>query len=161
MFFSVVVPVYNRPEEIRELLQSLSKQTAGDFEVIVVEDGSTIKCENIVQQFSDRLKIKYYFKDNSGPGPSRNFGAEKASGDYIIFFDSDCIIPEKYFEVIIKNFNEKQIDAYGGPDRSHPSFTPVQKAISYSMTSFFTTGGIRGGKKKLDKFFPRSFNMGF
>ena len=50
--------------------------------------------------------------------------------------------------------------AFGGPDASHPSFTPVQKAISYSMTSFFTTGGIRGGKAKLDKFYPRSFNMG-
>jgi glycosyltransferase involved in cell wall biosynthesis len=161
MFFSVVVPVYNRPEEIKELLQSLVNQTTGNFEVIIVEDGSTVKCENVVRQFTDKLKIQYFYKVNSGPGPSRNFGAAKATGGYIIFFDSDCIIPNNYFKVVINVFNEKHIDAFGGPDRSHPSFTPVQKAISYAMTSFFTTGGIRGGKKKLDKFFPRSFNMGF
>ena len=113
MFFSVVVPVYNRPEEVKELLQSLLNQTSGGFEVIVVEDGSTIRCENIVRQFSDKLKISYYFKDNSGPGLSRNFGAEKAKGDYIIFFDSDCIIPEKYFEIIIQAFKDHYVDAYG------------------------------------------------
>ncbi len=161
MFFSVVVPVYNRPEEVKELLESLSKQTTGDFEIIIVEDGSEKKCEEIVNQYIDKLKVSYFFKENSGPGLSRNFGAEKAKGDYIIFFDSDCVIPEKYFEIIIQAFKDHYVDAYGGPDRSHPSFTPVQKSIGYSMTSFFTTGGIRGGKKKLDKFFPRSFNMGF
>lgn len=159
-FYSVIIPVFNRPDEIKELLESLTQQTYQKFEVLVIEDGSSIKCEEICQSFADQLKIQYYFKENSGQGFSRNFGFEKAQGDYFIVFDSDCIIPADYFETVDSFLDENPLDAFGGPDASLDSFTVVQKAISYSMTSFFTTGGIRGGDKQLEKFRPRSFNMG-
>ncbi len=160
MLFSVIIPVYNRPDELSELLQSLVSQHFKDFEVLVIDDGSTISCEKIADSFSDKLSIHYFFKQNSGPGPSRNYGAERASGDYLIILDSDCILPDTYFDAVVAELKSVPADAFGGPDRAHSSFTDVQKAINYSMTSFFTTGGIRGGKKKMDKFYPRSFNMG-
>lgn len=160
MKYSVIIPVYNRPEEVEELLASLTLQAFTEFEVIVVEDGSQITCKGIVDRYEHRLNIFYFEKPNSGPGLTRNFGAERANGEYFIFFDSDCIIPTNYFLEIDKELERNNVDAFGGPDRAHPSFTNVQKAINYSMTSFFTTGGIRGGKRKLDKFHPRSFNMG-
>lgn len=162
IFFSVIIPVYNRPKEIDELLESLLVQTYKNFEVIVVEDGSKpdLRCENITNSYSDRLNVKYYFKDNSGQGFARNYGFERAKGDFYVVFDSDCIIPMHYFEATAKGIIENKLDAYGGPDAAHESFTDVQKAISYSMTSFFTTGGIRGKKNHIGDFHPRSFNMG-
>jgi len=159
-FYSVVIPIYNRPDEIEELLESLTQQTFSNFEIIVVEDGSTIKCDHICEAYSSKLNLQYYFKENSGQGFSRNFGFEKAKGDYFIVFDSDCIIPNDYFEQVEEHLNKEKLDAFGGPDAALDSFTRIQKAISYSMTSFFTTGGIRGGNKQLEKFRPRSFNMG-
>ena len=160
MRYSFVIPVYNRPDETDELLESLAQQTLRDFEVLVVEDGSQITCQQVVQKHAAQMPIKYFCKPNSGPGQTRNYGAERSQGEYLIFLDSDCVLPPGYLEAEEKELSASPCDAFGGPDRSHPSFTPVQKAISYSMTSFFTTGGIRGGKKKLDKFYPRSFNMG-
>jgi len=160
MFYSVIIPVYNRPDEVNELLVSLTKQHFTNFEVLVVEDGSTVPCEEIVNKFSEILDIKYFFKPNSGPGQTRNFGAERSKGDYLIILDSDCIIPEGYFDAVEAELKKEHADAFGGPDRADASFSDMQKAINYAMTSFFTTGGIRGGKKKLDKFYPRSFNMG-
>ena len=160
MLFSVIIPVYNRPQEVDELLESLCHQTLKDFEVIVVEDGSTEKCDTVCQKYDNLLPVNYYYKSNSGPGPSRNYGAECSQGEYLIILDSDVIVPEDYLEIIKKELDRKPCDAFGGPDRAHASFTPIQKAINYAMTSFFTTGGIRGGKKKLDKFYPRSFNLG-
>nr|WP_320036736.1 glycosyltransferase [uncultured Bacteroides sp.] len=160
MFYSVIIPVYNRPDEVNELLVSLTKQHFTNFEVLVVEDGSTVPCEEIVNKFSEILDIKYFFKPNSGPGQTRNFGAERSKGDYLIILDSDCIIPEGYFNAVEAELKNEHADAFGGPDRADASFSDMQKAINYAMTSFFTTGGIRGGKKKLDKFYPRSFNMG-
>lgn len=160
MRYSVIVPVYNRPDEVEELLQSLLNQTFKDFEVIIVEDGSSVPCKAVVDRYVDRLQIHYFEKPNSGPGQTRNYGAERSQGDYLLILDSDVIIPQGYFEAIEKELATADADAFGGPDRAHDSFTPVQKAINYSMTSFFTTGGIRGGKKKMDKFYPRSFNMG-
>ncbi len=160
MRFSVVVPVFNRPDEVNELLESLTKQTLKDFEVIIVEDGSSIPCKDVYSKYDDRLHIIYIYKENSGPGQSRNCGAERASGDFLLILDSDVVLPTGYMQAMTDELDREDADAFGGPDRSHPSFTSVQKAISYSMTSFFTTGGIRGGKKKLDKFYPRSFNMG-
>ncbi len=160
MNFSIIVPVFNRPDEVEELLNSLSKQTQKNFEVVIVEDGSTEKCEDVANKYSDKLKIKYFYKENEKPAIARNYGAKRADGDYFLFFDSDCIIPERYFEIINKKLKENYTDAYGGPDAADPNFSILQKAISYSMTSFFTTGGIRGGGEKLDKFYPRSFNMG-
>lgn len=160
MFFSVIVPVYNRPEEIRELLDSLVKQTYTDFEILVIEDGSSVPCKEVVDTFADRLKIRYYSKENSGQGFSRNFGFERAEGTYLVVFDSDCLVPSHYFETVNRYLKLHQLDAYGGPDRAHPSFTPLQKAISYSMTSPVTTGGIRGNKRQQGTFHPRSFNMG-
>ncbi|PIE85935.1 MAG: glycosyl transferase family 2 [Bacteroidia bacterium] len=159
--FSVVVPVYNRPDEIDELLQSLRQQTYKQFEIIIVEDGSKNGCHEVVKKYEKQLNIKYYYKENTGPGTTRNYGAERAHGDYLVFFDSDCIIPEKYFEIVNKALNKNKLDAFGGPDMAHESFTVIQKAISYSMTSFLTTGGIRGSKKSMEKFHPRSFNMGY
>lgn len=160
MEFSIIIPVYNRPEEVGELLESLAKQTAKGFEVIIVEDGSDIKCRDVCESYAPRLDIHYYYKANSGPGRSRNYGAEHARGEYLIVLDSDVVLPPGYMEAVKKELAHEPADAFGGPDRAHPSFTTTQKAISYSMTSFFTTGGIRGGKRKLDKFYPRSFNMG-
>ncbi|RYD74571.1 MAG: glycosyltransferase [Sphingobacteriales bacterium] len=158
--FSLIVPVFNRPEEVRELLQSLTAQTYTEFEVIIAEDGSQQTCENEVALFRDKLDIKYFYKPNEGPGLTRNFGANKASGNYFIFFDSDCLIPDAYMQTVKNALETELLDVFGGPDAAHPSFSPIQKAISYSMTSFFTTGGIRGGDKKVDVFHPRSFNMG-
>ena len=191
MKYSIIVPVYNRPDEVDELLQSLCEQTVKDFEVLIVEDGSQRDCKAVVEKYTGRLDVKYFMKPNSGPGQSRNYGAERALGDYLIILDSDVVLPKGYLEAVNKylvdsgqwtvdsydylastgskaesNHNcplstvHSELACFGGPDASHPSFTPVQKAISYSMTSFFTTGGIRGGKAKLDKFYPRSFNMG-
>lgn len=161
MKLSLIVPLYNRPQELQELLESLKLQTQKTFEVIIVEDGSEIKGDKIIEQFKPTLDIKYYFKPNSGPGTSRNYGSERATGDYFIFLDSDCIIPEHYIESVVSELQNKPVDAFGGPDRAHSSFSDLQKAINYSMTSFFTTGGIRGSKKSLEKFHPRSFNMGY
>ncbi|MDD6472176.1 MAG: glycosyltransferase [Bacteroidales bacterium] len=160
MKYSIIIPVFNRPDEVDELLQSLTHQQFKDFEVIVVEDGSLLKCDRVVEKYASQLDISYYLKENSGPGRSRNYGAERSRGDYLLILDSDCIVPEHYLMAIEQELQMQPCDAFGGPDRAHPSFTPVQRAISYSMTSFFTTGGIRGGKRKLDKFYPRSFNMG-
>ena len=158
---SIVIPLYNRPEEISALLKSLTFQTDPDFEVIVVEDGSQVLSEEIVKEFSNRLKVRYFYKENSGPGLSRNYGADRATGNYFIFFDSDCEIPPQYVETIKKHLAQKPIDAFGGPDKAHKNFSPIQKAINYAMTSFITTGGIRGQKRGMEKFHPRSFNMGF
>ena len=180
MKYSIIVPVYNRPDEVDELLQSLCEQEVKDFEVIIVEDGSSVPCDDVCRKYKEQLDLKYFMKRNSGPGQSRNYGAERASGEWLIVLDSDVVLPPGYLKAVNsqlsarpngtlsersgeRTLNSKLYpDAFGGPDASHPSFTPVQKAISYSMTSFFTTGGIRGGKKKgaLDKFYPRSYNMG-
>jgi glycosyltransferase involved in cell wall biosynthesis len=160
MRYSIIIPVYNRPDEVDELLQSLTEQTVKDFEVVIVEDGSKTPCKDVVDKYVGELHLIYYYKENGGPGPARNYGVERAKGDYVLILDSDCVLPPTYIEAIEAELNSNPCDAFGGPDRAHESFTPVQKAISYSMTSFFTTGGIRGGKKKLDKFYPRSFNMG-
>ena len=159
MKYSIIVPVYNRPDEVDVLLESLSNQTQKDFEVIIVEDGSIKTCKDVCDKYADILVLHYYAKENSGPGQSRNFGAERANGEWLIILDSDVVLPEGYLAAIDSAISS-DIAAFGGPDAAHPSFTPIQKAISYSMTSFFTTGGIRGGKAKLDKFYPRSFNMG-
>lgn len=160
MLFSIIIPVFNRPQEVDELLESLCTQTFNDFEVVVVEDGSTEKCEEVCQKYTDRLTLRYHFKPNSGPGPSRNYGAERSQGEYLIILDSDVIVPADYLAIVKSELDREPCDAFGGPDRAHPSFTPIQKAINYAMTSFFTTGGIRGGAKRLDKFYPRSFNLG-
>ena len=160
MKYSIIVPVYNRPDEVDELLQSLCEQSLKDFEVVIVEDGSQKDCKEVVGRYTDRLDVKYFMKPNSGPGQSRNYGAERAQGDYLLVLDSDVVLPTGYLQAVDDELRRQPADAFGGPDAAHPSFTDVQKAISYSMTSFFTTGGIRGGKKKLDKFSPRSFNMG-
>ena len=160
MKYSIIVPVFNRPDEVHELLESLTQQTVKDFEVVIVEDGSQISCKDVCAPYKDMMDIHYYYKENSGPGQSRNYGAEKASGEYLLILDSDVVLPANYLKAIDEELNREPADAFGGPDKAHPSFTNTQKAISYSMTSFFTTGGIRGGKKKMDKFYPRSFNMG-
>jgi glycosyltransferase involved in cell wall biosynthesis len=158
--FSIIIPVYNRPDELDELLHSLVHQTSHNFEVIIVEDGSSLPCGKKFEKHQKSLPISYHFKENTGPGPTRNHGAKFAIGTYLIFFDSDCIIPQGFFEILDKALLGNGVDFFGGPDCAHPSFTPIQKAISYCMTSFFTTGGIRGRTKKLDRFYPRSFNMG-
>ena len=160
MRYSIIVPVYNRPDEIDELLQSLCEQTVKDFEVLIVEDGSVKPCKDVCDKYASILDLHYYAKENSGPGQSRNYGAERANGEYVIILDSDVVLPASYLQAVEDELKQNPCEAFGGPDATHPSFTPIQKAISYSMTSFFTTGGIRGGKAKLDKFYPRSFNMG-
>jgi glycosyltransferase involved in cell wall biosynthesis len=160
MFFSIIIPLYNRPQEIKELLETLTLQSYKNFEVLVIEDGSKDDAEDIIKSFADQLDIKYFVKENAGQGFARNFAFERAAGDYFIIFDSDCLIPEDYLEIVNASLTENWLDAYGGPDAAHPSFTPTQKAISYAMTSPFTTGGIRGNKNSIGQFHPRSFNMG-
>lgn len=170
MKYSIIVPVYNRPDEVDELLQSLTLQTYKDMEVIIVEDGSSLPCEEVVRRYAGKLPLRYYMKENSGPGQTRNYGAEHSQGEWLIFLDSDCVLPPGYLQAVEDELSDnvlpikgelEGVSAWGGPDKAHDSFTPVQKAISYSMTSFLTTGGIRGGKKQMDKkFYPRSFNLG-
>ena len=160
MKYSFIVPVYNRPDEVDELLESLTRQTISCFEVIVVEDGSAVPCHDVCEKYRGLLDLHYFFKPNSGPGQSRNYGAERAKGEYVLILDSDVVLPPGYLQAVEDELNANDADAFGGPDAAHPSFTPKQKAISYSMTAFLTTGGIRGGRKKMDKFYPRSFNMG-
>ncbi len=161
LIFSLIIPVYNRPNEIDELLSSLVKQTyTNNFEVIIVEDGSNFKADEIVKNYSKKLNLHYFFKENTGAGHSRNYGMKKASGNYFVIFDSDCIIPPNYLVEVEKALTLNYTDAFGGADAAHESFTAIQKAINYSMTSFFTTGGIRGSKKAINKFQPRSFNLG-
>lgn len=159
--YSIIVPVYNRPNEVDELLESLIKQDfQQEYEIIIIEDGSKETSEEIIKKYESKLNIQYFYKENSGPGGSRNFGMRKASGDYYIILDSDVIVPKHYLSEIKTSLEKNYTDAFGGPDATHPNFTPLQKAINYSMTSFLTTGGIRGKKKGLGKFQPRSFNMG-
>ena len=160
MNYSIVVPVYNRPDEVDELLESLCSQTLKDFEVVVVEDGSKTTCKDVCDKYASILDLHYYYKENSGPGQSRNYGVERARGEYVVIVDSDAVTPPGFMQAIDDELRRQPTDAWGGPDAAHESFTDIQKAISYAMTSFFTTGGIRGGKKQLDKFYPRSFNLG-
>ena len=158
--FSVIIPVYNRPKEVEEILASCAAQTFSDFEVIVVEDGSSIRCDQVVDQFRDKLKIEYFYKPNTGPGPSRNFGFSRANGQYFVVFDSDCILPSQYFQTVRESLDVNGWDAWGGPDRAHVNFSLKQRAMAYTMSSVLTTGGIRGGSKHLGWFQPRSYNMG-
>lgn len=161
MYFSIIIPVYNRPDEIKELLESLLvSDYQKEYEIVIVEDGSSISCKNELHSFKDKLNISYYFKENSGPGNSRNYGMKRAKGDYFIIFDSDCIIPKQYLIEVEKELQSNYADCFGGPDAALKSFSDVQKAINFAMTSFLTTGGIRGGSEKINKFQPRSFNMG-
>ena len=160
--YSVIVPVYNRIDEVQDLLDSLANQTYKDFEVIIVEDGSTEPCKAVVDDAARQgLDVNYYYKDNEGRSIARNYGIDRAEGDYFIFFDSDCVIPSSYFETVDKELTQRPLDCFGGPDAAHESFSDTQKAINYTMTSFLTTGGIRGGKISLEKFVPRTFNMGY
>lgn len=157
---SLIVPVFNRPDEVKELLQSLTQQEDKNFELLIIEDGSTESCSSICANYAHQLNLHYFFKENTGPGLSRNYGVERANGDFYIFLDSDCVIPSQYIKVVRKFLTRNNIDAFGGPDAADENFSVLQKAINYAMTSFFTTGGIRGGSEQLEKFHPRSFNMG-
>ena len=159
--FSFIIPVYNRPDEIRELLDSFLKvEGNSQFEIVIVEDGSTLSSENVVNEFKTDLQISYFNKPNSGPGDSRNFGMRHAKGNYFVILDSDCLLPPHYFITVSKFLNSSFTDCFGGADAAHDSFSSLQKAINYTMTSLFTTGGIRGKSKSIQKFEPRSFNMG-
>ena len=158
---SFIIPVYNRPEEISELLESFAALEANkDFEIVIVEDGSITKSDDIIESFKERLTITYFFKSNTGPGDSRNFGMKHAKGSYFVILDSDCILPKPYLNEVLKSLNKNYVDCFGGPDAAHSSFSNIQKAINFAMTSFISTGGIRGKKQSVDVFQPRSFNMG-
>lgn len=157
---SLIIPVYNRPGEVEELLESLIRQSDPRFEVVIVEDGSSVPSAEVVQRYRDRLDINYIVQENGGPGIARNTGAKAAKGDFLVIMDSDCLVPPSYFETVHRHLAAGDIRFYGGADSAAPDFSPMQKAVSYSMTSIFTTGGIRGNKKSLEKFTPRSFNMG-
>jgi len=158
--FSIIIPVYNRPDEVAELLESLTKQTDKGFEVLVIEDGSSVPCKEVCEQFMDKLDLHYYFKPNSGRSETRNYGMDRATGEWFIIYDSDVIVPPQYIATVREELAKNPVDCYGGPDAADDSFSDVQKAINYSMTSIMTTGGIRGATKNKKKFSPRSFNMG-
>lgn len=161
LYYSFIIPVFNRPQEVKELLESfvdLDYKTA--FEIVVVEDGSTETSETVVNEFSEKLSISYFFKENSGPGSSRNYGMQRAKGTYFIILDSDCILPPHYLTTVDSFLKTHFFHCFGGADAAHKSFSPLQKAINYTMTSFYTTGGIRGNRKPVNTFEPRSFNMG-
>lgn len=159
--FSVIVPVYNRISEVEDLLESLASQICKDFEVVIVEDGSSQRCDGVVDRYAGEIDVSYYYKENEGRSIARNYGLERAKGDYFVFFDSDCVIPPEYFDTLSRALDNNPLDCFGGPDAAHESFSDIQKAINFSMTAFLTTGGIRGGKVQLEKFVPRTFNMGF
>ena len=152
MKYSLIIPLFNRPDEIEELLASLTKQSySEEFEVVVVEDGSTVPSDHIIDRYKSQLHLSYFTKSNSGPGLSRNYGADHAIGEYLIFLDSDCIIPEEYLSAIDNAVTTRCLEVFGGPDRAHKSFTAIQKSINYAMTSFFTTGGIRNKASGMEK----------
>lgn len=159
--FSIIVPVYNRPDEVKELMESLAKQTDRGFEIVIVEDGSTVTCKAEAEAYAPLVALQYYYKDNEGRSPARNYGMDHARGDYFVFVDSDCILPPDYIASLRQALGTRWADCFGGPDDAHESFTDTQKAINFAMTSFLTTGGIRGGKVQMEKFVPRTFNMGF
>lgn len=159
--YSIIVPVYNRSDEVADLLRSLDAQTEKDFETIIVEDGSPLPCREVVERLGHGANARYIFRPNEGRSYARNAGIEQARGEYLIFFDSDCVIPPTYFATLSKALRENPLDCFGGPDAANKNFTPVQRAISFAMTSLLTTGGIRGRKHSMEKFTPRSFNMGF
>lgn len=159
--YSIIIPVFNRPDEMAEMLASLAEQTERNFEVVVVEDGSTLPCKEEVDRYADVLEIQYVSKPNTGRSDTRNVGMQHAKGDYFLFFDSDCILPPEYIQTLNRCLQNDYTDCFGGPDRALPTFTDMQKAVNFAMTSFLTTGGIRGsGKVCMEKFHPRSFNMG-
>ncbi|MBS9525028.1 glycosyltransferase [Litoribacter alkaliphilus] len=160
MLFSIIIPVYNRPLEIKELLESLNQQSFRDFEVIIVEDGSSVTCKEICGSFAQYFPITYYFQKNSGQGFARNFGMKQASGDFFVLLDSDCIAPPNYLKIVAESLELRQLDAFGGPDAAEENFSPLQKAINFSMTSLFTTGGIRGKLPDPSKYQARGYNMG-
>lgn len=161
LHFSFIIPVYNRPDEIQELLESfLALETNIDYEIVIVEDGSTVSSKEVVEQYKSQLNISCFFKGNSGPGDSRNYGMQHAQGNYFIILDSDCVLPRHYLTNVVESLKIDYVDCYGGPDAAHDSFTNVQKAINFAMTSFISTGGIRGRKDSINEFQPRSFNMG-
>ena len=158
---SFIIPVFNRPDEIEELLGSFKAlQSQKSFEIVIVEDGSTNSCKKLVEKYNDELDVAYYYKENSGPGDSRNYGMTRAKGNYFIILDSDCLLPKDYLISVLNSLNTEYVDCFGGPDAAHDSFTNIQKAINFAMTSFISTGGVRGNKSSFDKFQPRSFNMG-
>lgn len=158
--FSIIIPVYNRPDEVRDLVKSLENQTSKDFELIIVEDGSTVSCKEQVEN-AKNLRVKYFYKENEGRSIARNYGIERSEGDWLVFFDSDCVIPPDYIRILAEELDREPADCFGGPDAAHESFSNTQKAINFAMTSFLTTGGIRGGKVSMEKFVPRTFNTGF
>lgn len=158
--FSIVIPVYNRADELSELLETIALQTFKDFEVVVVEDGSNEPCKHVIDRFRERFVIQYIVQSNQGPGPARNTGAEQARGRWLIFLDSDCMLPPSYLEIVNKETCSEDFDCFGGPDKAHPSFNIKQKAIGHAMSSLLTTGGIRGATESLDVFYPRSYNLG-
>jgi len=160
-YFSVIVPVYNRRDEVENLLESLSRQSDKDFEVVLVEDGSTEPCMDIAARYTDVLDLRYFHKPNEGRSIARNYGMEHATGRYFVFFDSDCVIPPDYFKTLARELAQNYVPCFGGPDAASDDFSDWQKAVTFAMTSFFTTGGIRGGKVQMEKFVPRSFNMGY
>ena len=161
MLYSIIVPVYNRPGEVKELLDSLSAQTVKPFELLIIEDGSKERCDHLLDHYRSFFTIHYYYKENSGRSETRNYGMQRANGDYLLFFDSDVILPPIYFEKLEAEMASDYADCFGGPDAADSSFSDMQKAVSHAMTSFWTTGGIRGGKAVMEKFCPRTFNMGF
>ncbi len=160
MLYSIIVPVYNRPGEIKEFLDSLAAQTVKPFELLIIEDGSKERCDHLLGHYRSFFTIHYYYKENSGRSDTRNYGMERAGGDYMLFFDSDVILPPTYFEKLEEAMKAGYCDCFGGPDAADDSFSDMQKAVSHAMTSFWTTGGIRGGKAVMEKFCPRTFNMG-
>ncbi len=160
-FYSLIIPVFNRPDEIETVIKCLLKQTYPFFELIIVESGSTNTAENIVNQYKNKLDIHWFMYKNNGQGFTRNYGMTKAKGEYFIILDSDILLDDSYLENLNQSLNTNYLDAFGGPDKAHSSFTNTQKAIDHVMTSVFTTGGIRGNKSHVGKFYPRSFNMGF
>ena len=158
---SFIIPIYNRPNEAKELLESFEALEGGsEFEIVIVEDGSTNTSKEVIDAFKDKLNISYFFKNNTGPGDSRNYGMYHAKGSYFIILDSDCVLPQDYLTIVLDNLNNSYIDCFGGPDAAHSSFSNIQKAINFAMTSFISTGGIRGKKNSVNTFEPRSFNMG-
>lgn len=161
LHYSFIIPVYNRPIEIEELLSSFLELDGNfEYEIVIVEDGSKETSKSVIERYANKLNITYFFKTNSGPGDSRNYGMQRAKGNYYIVLDSDVILPNNYLSAVDYYLKSNFYHCFGGPDAAHKSFSDLQKAINFAMTSFLTTGGIRGGSEAVDDFQPRSFNLG-
>lgn len=161
--FALISPTFKRPDEVTEFLDSLRKldYPKDKFEIILGDGTPGDELRPLIYPYQKDLPLKIYYEEFLPVSNARNRAAELSTAQFFIFLDSDCIIPEGYLKAVEFFLDaHPQINLFGGPDAASEDFTDLQKAISFSMTSFLTTGGIRGGSSSVTTYHPRGFNMG-